>query len=110
VQVVGIPIRSENVGYLEQVAERLRGEGLRAEVDDSDDRMQKKILRAQQQKVPFMFVAGPRDVEAQAVSMRYRNGVERRGVPLDEAIQEVARNVASRQVEPDALNPETLAP
>src|SRR5581483_10175963 len=88
VQVVGIPIRSENVPYLELVVDRLRGEGVRAEVDTSDDRMQKKILRAQQQNVPFMFVAGPRDVEAEAVSMRYRNGIERRGVPLDDAITE----------------------
>jgi threonyl-tRNA synthetase len=108
VQVVGIPIRSENIDYLHEVAERLRGEGVRVEVDESDDRMQKKILRAQQQKVPFMFVAGPRDVEAGAVSVRYRNGVERRGVPLDDAILEVARNIASRQVEPDALNPDEL--
>jgi threonyl-tRNA synthetase len=108
VQVVGIPIRSENVEYLEGVVERLAGEGIRAEVDSSDDRMQKKILHAQQQKVPFMFVAGPRDVEAGAVSMRYRNGIERRGVPVDDAIQEVARNIASRQVDPDALNPDEL--
>jgi threonyl-tRNA synthetase len=108
VQVVGIPIRSENVDYLQLVAERLRAEGVRAEVDTSDDRMQKKILHAQQQKVPFMFVAGPRDVEAEAVSVRYRNGIERRGVPLDDAIIEVARNVASRQVEPDALNPDAI--
>ena len=108
VQVMGIPIRSENIDYLHRVAERLRGEGVRAEVDESDDRMQKKILHAQQQKVPFMFVAGPRDVEAGAVSMRYRNGIERRGVPVDEAIQEVARNIASRQIDPDALNPDEL--
>ncbi len=108
VQVVGIPIRSENIDYLELVAERLRAEGVRAEVDTSDDRMQKKILHAQQQKVPFMFVAGPRDVEAEAVSVRYRNGIERRGVPLDDAIVEVARNIASRQLEPDALNPDEL--
>jgi threonyl-tRNA synthetase len=108
VQVVGIPIRAENIDYLHRVAERLRGEGVRVEVDESDDRMQKKILRAQQQKVPFMFVAGPRDVEAGAVSVRYRNGVERRGVPLDDAIQEVARNIASRQIDPDALNPDEI--
>jgi threonyl-tRNA synthetase len=108
VQVVGIPIRSENVEYLEHVAGRLRGEGVRVEVDAADDRMQKKILRAQQHKVPFMLVAGPRDVEADAVSMRYRNGVERRGVPIDEAIVEIARNIASRQVEPDALNPDDV--
>jgi threonyl-tRNA synthetase len=108
VQVMGIPIRTENIEYLERVAVRLRAEGIRAEVDESDDRMQKKILHAQHQKVPFMFVAGPRDVEAGAVSMRYRNGIERRGVPVDEAIVEVSRNVASRQIEPDALNPDEL--
>jgi threonyl-tRNA synthetase len=110
VQVVGIPIRSENVDYLNLVVERLGAEGVRAEVDDSDDRMQKKILRAQQQKVPFMFVAGDRDVEADAVSIRYRNGIERRGIPLDDAIIEVARNIETRQIDPDALNPDELTP
>jgi threonyl-tRNA synthetase len=108
VQVMGIPIRSDNLDYLYRVAERLRGEGVRVEVDDSDDRMQKKILRAQQQKIPFMLVAGQKDIEAEAVSMRYRNGIERRGVPVDEAIVEIARNIASRQIEPDALNPDKL--
>src|SRR3954464_401587 len=108
VQVVGIPIRSENVEYLEGIAKRLRGVGVRAEVDDSDDRMQKKILKAQQQKVPFMLVAGERDVEAHAVSMRYRNGIERRGVPVEDAVVEIERNIASRQVDPDALNPDEL--
>jgi threonyl-tRNA synthetase len=108
VQAIGIPIRSDNVGYLQRLAERLRGEGVRVEVDDSDDRMQKKILRAQQQKIPFMLVAGPNDVEANAVSLRYRNGIERRGVPIDDAIHEIVRNIASRQVEPDALNPEHI--
>jgi threonyl-tRNA synthetase len=107
VQAVGIPIRSENIDYLRGVVERLRGEGVRAEVDESDDRMQKKILHAQQQKVPFMLVAGERDVEAGAVSIRYRNGIERRGVPVDDAIQEISRNITTRQIEPDALNPET---
>jgi threonyl-tRNA synthetase len=110
VQVMCIPIRSDNVAYLELVAERLRGEGVRVEVDDSDDRMQKKILHAQQQKVPFMFVAGDRDVEAGAVSIRYRNGIERRGVPLDDAIIEVSRNITTRQIDPDALNPDEQAP
>jgi threonyl-tRNA synthetase len=108
VQVVGIPIRSDNLDYLHKVVQRLRDDGIRAEVDDSDDRMQKKILKAQQQKVPFMLVAGPRDVEAGAVSMRYRNGVERRGVPIDDAIVEIERNIASRQIDPDALNPDAL--
>jgi threonyl-tRNA synthetase len=108
VQVVCIPIRSENVDYLRSVASRLAGVGVRAEVDEADDRMQKKILRAQHQKVPFMLVAGPRDVEAAAVSVRYRNGVERRGVPLEDAVLEIERNIVSRQVDPDALNPERI--
>ncbi len=109
VQATCIPIRSENVEYLHDVAKRLRGIGVRVEVDDSDERMQKKILRAQQQKVPFMLVAGPRDVEAGAVSLRYRNGVERRGVPVDDVVTEIDRVIANRLVDPHALNPETLA-
>jgi threonyl-tRNA synthetase len=108
-QVMGIPIRGENAAYLEGIVEKLKAQGLRADVDDSDDRMQKKILKAQQEKVPFMFVAGERDVEAGAVSIRYRNGIERRGVPVDEAIAEVVRNVAERQLAADALNPEPVA-
>jgi threonyl-tRNA synthetase len=109
VQVMGIPIRADNISYLEGVVERLRHAGVRAELDYSDDRMQKKILNAQLQKVPFMFVAGQRDEEDGAVSIRYRNGVERRGVPVEEAILEVARNIESRQIEPDALNPDAAA-
>ncbi|HVX69523.1 MAG TPA: threonine--tRNA ligase [Mycobacteriales bacterium] len=109
VQVVGIPISSDNLDYLGRIVERLRSEGVRAEVDISDDRMQKKILHAQQQKVPFMLVAGARDEEAGAVSIRYRNGIERREVPIEEAITEVVRNIESRQIEPDALNPDEAA-
>jgi threonyl-tRNA synthetase len=108
VQAVGIPISSDNVDYLDGVIAKLRSAGVRAEVDYSDDRMQKKILHAQQQKVPFMLVAGARDEEAGAVSIRYRNGVERRGVPVDEAIVEITRNIESRQIEPHALNPDVI--
>ncbi|MFL6136862.1 MAG: threonine--tRNA ligase [Frankiaceae bacterium] len=106
VQVAGIPIRSDNVAYLEDVADRLRARGLRVEVDGSDERMQKKIAKAQTQKVPYMLIAGPRDVGAGAVSVRYRNGVERRGVPVPEVIEEIARVVDNRLVDPDALNPD----
>jgi threonyl-tRNA synthetase len=110
VQATCIPIRSDNVGYLEEVADRMRARGLRVEVDDSDERMQKKIAKAQTQKVPYMLIAGPRDVEAGAVSVRYRNGVERRGVPVSEVVEEIARVVDNRLVDPDALNPDALNP
>ena len=75
----------------------MKAQGLRVEVDDSDDRMQKKISNAQLQKVPFMVIAGDTDVEAGAVSFRYRDGHQDNGVPVDEAIKRVAEAVASRE-------------
>ncbi len=97
VQVQGIPIAERHNDYLDEVAQRMRAEGLRVEVDDSDDRMQKKIRNAQLQKVPFMVIAGDQDVEARAVSFRYRDGHQDNGVPVDEAIARVVDAVASRQ-------------
>ncbi|HET6667045.1 MAG TPA: threonine--tRNA ligase [Intrasporangium sp.] len=96
VQVQGIPIAERHNDYLRQVAERMRAKGIRVEVDDSDDRMQKKIRNAQLQKVPFMVIAGDKDVEAGAVSFRYRDGHQDNGVPLDDAIARVAEAIASR--------------
>lgn len=96
VQVQAIPVAERHVDYLYDVAKRLKAAGIRVEVDDSDDRMQKKIRNAQLQKVPFMVIVGDADVEAGAVSFRYRNGDQDNGVPLDEAIQRVVDAVASR--------------
>jgi threonyl-tRNA synthetase len=96
VQVVGIPVTDEQVPYLEDVALKLRGRGLRVEVDDSDDRMQKKIRTASKQKVPFVLIAGATDAEAGAVSFRYRDGSQRNGVPVEQAIEHVAAWVAGR--------------
>jgi threonyl-tRNA synthetase len=97
VQVQGIPIAERHVAYLEDVGERMTARGLRVEIDESDDRMQKKIRNAQLQKVPFMVIAGDQDMEAGAVSFRYRDGRQDNGVPVDEAIERVAAAVASRE-------------
>jgi threonyl-tRNA synthetase len=96
VQVQAIPIAERHADYLVEVAGRLRAQGIRVEVDESDDRMQKKIRNAQLQKVPFMLIAGDRDVEEGAVSFRYRNGEQDNGVPVDEAIERVADAVRRR--------------
>jgi threonyl-tRNA synthetase len=96
VQVVGIPIRDDHAGYLDEFVQLLRAEGIRAEVDESDDRMQKKIRTAQQQKIPFMAIAGDSDVEARTISFRYRDGTQRNGVPLAEAVAHVVEIVRSR--------------
>ncbi|TAK69515.1 MAG: threonine--tRNA ligase [Actinomycetota bacterium] len=96
VQVVGIPISDAHTSYLLDVAARLRAAGVRVEVDAGDDRMQKKIRTAQQQKVPFMLLAGDDDIAAGAVSFRFRSGEQRNGVPVDEAIGVIADAIARR--------------
>jgi threonyl-tRNA synthetase len=96
VQVVGIPIAERHGEHLHAVASRLRAEGVRVEVDDSDDRMQKKIRTAQTQKVPYMLIAGDRDVEGGAVSFRYLDGEQDNGVPVDEAVARIVRAVRER--------------
>jgi len=96
VQVIGIPITDEHVPYLIDIAARLRARGVRVEVDDSDDRMQKKIRTAQKSKVPYMLIAGDEDVAAGAVSFRYRDGTQKNGVSIDEAIDEIVAAIAHR--------------
>ncbi len=97
VQVVGIPVHSDYDGYLHDVAEKLRAEGIRVEVDASDDRMQKKIRNAQKSKVPFMLIAGEEDVSKAAVSFRYRDGTQENGVPVDEAVAKIVEAVRERR-------------
>ena len=96
VQVQGIPIAERHNSYLAEVAEKFRAAGVRIEVDDSDDRMQKKIRNAQLQKVPFMLIAGDDDMAAGAVSFRYRDGHQDNGVSIDDAIARVTEAIAAR--------------
>ncbi|MFJ6379177.1 threonine--tRNA ligase [Kitasatospora sp. NPDC092039] len=96
VTVTGIPITDEHVPYLLEVAAELKKHGIRVEVDTSDDRMQKKIRNAQKTKVPFMLIAGNDDVEAGAVSFRYRNGEQKNGVPVADAVAEIVDAVRNR--------------
>ena len=95
-QVVGIPVSEDNVGHLEQVIAKLRKKGIRAEVDTSDDRMQKKIRNHTTGKVPFMLLAGARDVEADAVSFRFLDGSQANGVQVDEAVELITNWIAER--------------
>ncbi|MGS2640066.1 threonine--tRNA ligase [Streptosporangium sp. LJ11] len=96
VQVVGIPIAEAHAPYLQDLAKKARERGIRIEVDASDDRMQKKIRNAQRSKVPFMLLAGDDDIANGAVSFRFRNGEQKNGVPVDEAIAEIADAIERR--------------
>ncbi|WP_083973750.1 threonine--tRNA ligase [Herbidospora daliensis] len=96
VQVIGIPISDDHVAYLQDVAKKLKAHGIRIEVDSSSDRMQKKIRNAQKSKVPYMLLAGDDDVAAGAVSFRYRNGEQKNGVSVDQAVAEIVDAVERR--------------
>ncbi|MGH3457911.1 threonine--tRNA ligase, partial [Aeromicrobium sp.] len=96
VQVVGIPVAERHADYLDDVARRLKARGIRVEVDHSDERMQKKIRNAQTQKVPFMVIVGDQDIEAGAVSFRYRSGDQDNGVPVDAAIERIVEVIENR--------------
>ncbi|MDQ7992594.1 MAG: threonine--tRNA ligase [Propionicimonas sp.] len=89
VQVTGIPVAAEYEEYLAGVAAHLAEAGVRVEVDTTDDRFGKKIRNAQTQKVPFMLIAGEQDVAAGAVSFRYRDGSQKNGVPVADAVAEI---------------------
>ena len=96
VQVMAIPVADAFADYLGDVVKALKAAGIRAELDASDDRMQKKVRNAQIQKIPYMLIAGEEDQKAGAVSFRYRNGEQKNGVPLAEAIAEISAAVQSR--------------
>ncbi|WP_438387767.1 threonine--tRNA ligase [Actinopolyspora saharensis] len=97
VQVVGIPIADDHVPHLEGVFERLGEKGLRVEIDTGDERMQKKIRNHTTQKVPFLVLAGGKDVEAGAVSFRFRDGSQLNGVPVEQAVEALGRWVGRRE-------------
>ncbi|MEJ6536896.1 MAG: threonine--tRNA ligase [Mycobacterium sp.] len=97
VQVVGIPVADEHVNYLNDVAAELKSHGVRVEVDASDDRMAKKIVNHTNQKVPFMLLAGDRDVQAGAVSFRFADRTQINGVPRDKAIAAIGAWIAGRE-------------
>ncbi|GAB2761589.1 threonine--tRNA ligase [Terrabacter sp. 28] len=96
VQVLGVPVAEDYADYLGEVLNRMRRKGVRVELDASDDRFPKKIRNASKSKVPFTLIAGEEDRTAGAVSFRYRDGSQKNGVPVDDAIAEVLAAIESR--------------
>ncbi len=97
VQVVAIPVTDDQLPAVTEVAGALRAAGVRVQVDDSDDRMQKKIRTHTLQKVPFQLLLGARDAEAGAVSFRFRDGTQRNGVPVAQAVELITSWIARRE-------------
>ena len=97
VQVRGIPVAEAFLPYLQDIAAQMRKAGIRVDVDTSDDRMQKKVRNAQLEKIPFMMIAGEEDQKNGAVSFRYRNGDQKNGIAIADAIAEIVTAVAERR-------------
>src|SRR5690606_29181981 len=93
---VGVPVAEEFDDYLRDVEKQLVEAGVRVELDLSDDRFPKKIRNASKSKVPFILIVGGEDRDAGAVSFRYRDGSQKNGVPIAEAVEEIARAVRDR--------------
>ncbi len=97
VQVLGVPVAEEFAPYLREVGERLTGQGVRVEIDESDDRFPKKIRNASKAKVPFVLIAGEDDRSAGAVSFRYRDGSQKNGVPVPDAVAEIVEAIRDKR-------------
>jgi threonyl-tRNA synthetase len=97
VQVRAIPVADAFIPYLEEVVSKMRKSGIRIDLDSSDDRMQKKVRNAQLEKIPFMMIAGEEDQSAKSVSFRFRNGDQKNGVPIEDAIAMIKKAISNRE-------------
>jgi threonyl-tRNA synthetase len=96
VQVRAIPVAEAFEPYLADVVKQMRKAGIRVDLDSSDDRMQKKIRNAQMEKIPFMMIAGEEDQANGSVSFRYRDGEQKNGIPVADAIAEILQVISTR--------------
>ncbi len=99
VQAVAVPVTDEFAEYLGDVVSRMKSAGIRAELDASDDRMQKKIRNHTLQNVPYIVIAGEDDRANNAVSFRFRNGEQENGIPVDVAIARIVDAISTRSAE-----------
>nr|WP_231919430.1 threonine--tRNA ligase [Microterricola viridarii] len=96
VQVVGIPVAEQYADYLGDVIDQLKKAGVRAELDLSDERMQKKIRNHTMAKVPFQLIVGEEDRANGSVSFRFRDGTQENGVPVADAIARITNAITTR--------------
>lgn len=96
VQVVGVPVADDFSAYLHGIATELRASGVRIQIDDSDERMQKKIRNHTLARVPYILIAGAEDRDNDAVSFRFRDGSQINGVPRAEAVARILKDIAEK--------------
>lgn len=98
-QVRIIPISDENLDYAQAVAAKLAENGIRYQLDGESERMQNKVRKAQEYKVPYMLILGKKEEAEQTVSLRYRSETQVNGVAVDDFIKSLLENIKSRKLE-----------
>jgi threonyl-tRNA synthetase len=98
VQAVVLPIADRHLPYAAAVRDQLRGAGLRADVDERQEKIGYKIREAQLQKVPYMLVIGDREQQEGTVSVRTRTGGDQGGSPVDAFIASARDEIARKGI------------
>ncbi|MBI1784885.1 threonine--tRNA ligase, partial [Candidatus Sumerlaeota bacterium] len=97
VQVAVLPITSDQMEYARGILEKLKGAGLRGTLDDTNEKVGKKIREAELQKIPAMFVVGKKEAESGSVSLRRHGEGDKGSSSLDSAIAQLLQEVAERR-------------
>jgi len=100
IQAVVIPIADRHIPYAEEVSARLKAHRLRVEVDTRSERMNAKIRTAQLRKIPYMFVVGDREAEAQTTSLRVRGGGNLGVMSLDDVVAKLVQERDTKALTP----------
>ena len=100
VQAIVLPISGERFGdYAKEVLDRLLKRRIRTEIDLRDESLNRRIRDAQLKKIPYMLVVGEREVEAGTVSVRRRDNINVGGIPTDEFIKLISKEIKNRELE-----------
>ena len=92
-----IPVAEVANDYASELEKKLRKDGIRVKSDLSNDRMNAKIRKAQQLKIPYMLILGEKEMNAKTVSVRYRNGKQAYGLSYDDFLSEIKAKVESKE-------------
>lgn len=99
VQVKLLPIADRHLDYLYDVKKALEAKGIRCEIDDRSEKIGFKIRQAQLEKVPYMLLAGDKDIENNTVSLRTRSGGDKGAMSLDEFVDKLLKEVDDKSLE-----------
>ena len=94
-------VTDRNLKFCKQVARKMNKKGIRAEVDDRNESISKKVRTAQVEKVPLMITIGDKEQEAKTLAVRTRDGKVKFGVEVNDLVKRMVKNIKGRELEFD---------